>query len=481
MRVLFVVNTIHFIDPLGIMLLSALAKNNGHEVSLGILQKEDVLDKINKMKPNMVCYSTTTGEHTNYLRFNEEVKKRHKNIFTIMGGPHPTFFPKVVGKGGLDAICKGEGDEAFVELLNTLENGGDAGNIPNILLANNGGKGAELRPFYQDLDRLPFPDRNIIYDITEMGEFPIKSFITTRGCPYHCTYCFNYSYQKLYEGKGKFLRRHSVERVIAELHDVRSRYPLEFVKFYDDIFVYEIDDWLLRFVELYKKEINLPFQCYTRVNLVKEDIVKLLKEAGCRSVSMSIEAGNPEVREKLLKRKMTNDQVIKGFHLFHKYGISTFCNNIVALPNGGMKDDIETLDLNIKAKVTYALFSSYYPYPGTELGEYCIDNNLVDGTFDIYPYYQNRSPLNCFDEKEKELLFNFSELATVVVAFPWMRNIAIRFLIHLPNAAVFLLYFFVQGYLLKTKIYPAKMGFWKSLKFFLMGIKWELLKRPIRV
>ncbi len=481
MKVLFVVNTIHFIDPLGIMLLSALAKKNGHDTSLGVLQREDVLEKIDKMRPDVVCYSCTTGEHTNYIRFNEEVKKRHKKIFTIMGGPHPTFFSKVIEKGSLDAICKGEGDEAFVELLDALENGGDLGNIPNIILAGGEGKDAELRPFYRDLDTLPLPDRDIIYDNTEMGEFPIKSFITSRGCPYHCTYCFNHSYQELYAGKGKFLRRHGVERVIEDINNVRKRYPLEFVKFYDDIFVYQVDDWFLEFVEAYKKEVNLPFQCYTRVNLVEEEIVRRLKEAGCRSVSMSIEAGSPKVRERLLKRKMTNEEIIDGFQLFRKYGISTFCNNIVALPNGSMKDDIETLDLNIRAKVTYALFSSYYPYPGTELGKYCIDNNLINVSFDLYPYYQSRSPLNCFDEKEKEILFNFSELATVVVAFPRLRNLAIKFLVYLPNIAVFLMYFLVQAYLLKTKIYPAKMGVRKSLKFFFMGIKWELLKRPVRI
>ena len=90
-----------------------------------------------------------------------------------------------------------------------------------------------------------------------MGNFPIKSFITGRGCPYPCTYCFNYSFKEMYRGKGKFLRRVKVDYIIDEISRVKSQYPLQFIKFYDDIFAFPKDSWLKEFVEKYKSKINI--------------------------------------------------------------------------------------------------------------------------------------------------------------------------------------------------------------------------------
>lgn len=485
MKILFVANNIGFIDPLGMMLISALAKKQGHETFLGVLSQENVLKKARKIKPDMVCYSTTTGEQDSYLEFNKLLKQEFKNIFSLMGGPHPTFFPKIVNQGNLDAVCVGEGDEAFPELLENLEKNQDPKRVKNILLAGENRDNLELRPFYQNLDNLPFPDRDLIYKNkhTDMAEFPIKSFMKSRGCAFSCTYCFNKPFRELYKSKGcqgGYIRNRSVENVIAEINEVRSKYSLEFIKFYDDIFTYKVDQWLDDFVKQYKKEVNLPFQCLLRIDLVTEDMVKLLKEAGCKSVNVSIEAGNPEARAKILNRPMSNEEIIRGFHLFDKYNIPTFCNNIFALPDYGLKYDIETLDLNIKSKVSYALFGSLYPYPGTDVGKYCEEKGYIDPDFHLHSWYQSRSPLNCFSEKEKDRSYKLSVLGTVIVAFPKFRNFVIKYLDYIPNFLAFLAFNLIQTYLVRKKIYPVKIGLLKSLKYGLKSIKLELIKRTIK-
>jgi radical SAM superfamily enzyme YgiQ (UPF0313 family) len=476
MKILWIVKAIEFIDPLGIMLLSALAKQEGHECHLGILSRENVLEKIDRLKPDLVAYSASTGEHKYYLEFNDVLKSRNKDLFTVMGGPHTTFYPECIKGSSFDAICEGEGEEAFLELLACLENGRDISGIKNIIAKNGVSNGT--RQLYSDLDSLPFPDRSLFYDNTEMGQFPLKSFMASRGCPYPCTYCFNHAFREMYKGKGRVIRRHSVEHIIGEILEVKKRYALDCVKFYDDIFVYEVDEWFLEFVDRYKKEIALPFHCLTRATLATEDVVKLLKEAGCFSISMSIESGNSDLRNQILKRKMSDEEIIKAFHLCKKYDIKTFSNNILALPFSTIENDVETLDLNIKCKVSFAEFPIFHPYPKTELGNLCIEKGLYDTKYEaLHMSYMNRSPLSCFSEKEKNIQKNLSELGLLVVWFPSLRNLVVQYLIYLPhNRLFFYVYYLSKAYLVNTRIYPLKLGIGRLWKFFVMSLNLERFK-----
>src|SRR3972149_303711 len=113
MKILFIVQNIDYIDSIGIMLVSALAKKQGHATHLAILSRDDVLDKIRELKPDVVGYSGSTGEHKYYIEANKEIKARFPQIFTIMGGPHVTFYPQTLKESTLDAVCVGEGDAAF--------------------------------------------------------------------------------------------------------------------------------------------------------------------------------------------------------------------------------------------------------------------------------------------------------------------------------------------------------------------------------
>jgi hypothetical protein len=276
----------------------------------------------------------------------------------------------------------------------------------------------------------------------------------------------------MYRGKGQVLRRRSVDHVIAEILEVRRRYPLECVKFYDDIFIYRVDAWMEAFAERYRREVGLPFHCLTRADLVTEDIVRFLKDAGCHSVSMSIESGNDRIRNEVLKRRMSRDEIVSAFHLFHRYGIPTFSNNILGLPGASIEEDIETLDLNIACKVSFAEFPIFHPYPRTELGDLCIEQGIFDQHYEqLHLSYQSKSPLSCFTPEEKNIQINLSELGLVAIWFPRLRDIIVNRLVKWPhNSLFFLAYFLAKAFLINRKIYPFKIRlssgfrlFWKSL------------------
>jgi hypothetical protein len=176
---------------------------------------------------------------------------------------------------------------------------------------------------------------------------------------------------------------------------------------------------------------------------------------------------------------MTNEEIIKGFELFQKYDIPTFCNNILALPGYGLEHDIETLDLNIKSKVTYALFGTLYPFPGTQAARYCRENGFLDPDAKLHFSYNSRSPLNCFTEKEKDRSYRLSVLGTTIVAFPKTRDFILKYLDYIPNKLAFWAFSLTQAYLVRTKIYPAKIGLPEAFKYFLKNVWVETVRRKI--
>ena len=118
-------------------------------------------------------------------------------VFSVFGGPHPTFFPEMIEKEGVDAVCIGEGEYAMLELMNRLEQGKPADDIQNFWIKSNGTtKKNMVRPLIEDLDELPFLDRELMYEgDKDLKLSRNKGFFAGRGCPYRCTYCFNHTHR----------------------------------------------------------------------------------------------------------------------------------------------------------------------------------------------------------------------------------------------------------------------------------------------
>jgi radical SAM superfamily enzyme YgiQ (UPF0313 family) len=451
---MFVTKGEEYFPPMGIMQIAAIAEERGHSVSVGVLSKEDVHDRIDKEHPDVVAYSGSTGEHKLYFKFNREVRRRLPGIISIMGGPHATFFPeKTIEDAQLDAVCIGEGDYAFPDFLDRVQSRNFKG-LDNIMVSPD--SRPNLRPLIQDLDSLPLPDRSIFYDSGESGDNPIKHFFVSRGCPGACTYCFNTQFRRMYPGQ-RYIRKRSVGRVLEEIARVREKWPLKYIKFYDDVFTLKADEWLEEFSKKYPREVGLPFFCLVRADNVSQEVANLLKSAGCRAVSMSIESASERIRKEILNRHMSNEEIKRAYSLFGERGISIQSNNILALPTSTIYDDIATLDFNIECgpgQNTNVIgeFGTAHPYPGTELGRYCKEHGIYDpdaGFRDLHLSYQDSSPLNCFSEREKRMQRNLTMLGTVAVKFPFARNIIVNYLINWPTNPLF----FAAFYLSKTTSY----------------------------
>lgn len=492
MKILFVERIVEYIEPMHVELMSALARKLGHTTYLSVMTHDDLEADINRIKPDLVAFSgVKTGEYRFLLQASQIPKKISSHIFVVMGGPHTTFFPEVIEEPTIDAIGVGECDDAWPQLLLALEKNDDIHSIKNIYTKENWfGKWKNatfderrmgLTPRTTALDNLPFFDRELVFRKTHLEYFPLRSFMSSRGCPFECTYCFEPKFNLIYRGKGPIHNRYSVKRLCHELKEVKDRWQTQFIKFYDDLFWVskQVDPWLEEFAEVYPAEVGLPFFCLTRCNVLTEEHLKLLKPAGLHSITMSIECGNDYIRNEIIKRHMTRDQILNAFHLCYKYDVKTFANNIYAIPlkpeimkehgKTAIDYDIESLDLNLQSKVVFGECGMAYPYPGCELSDYVEKNSWFEKTdFERLHYsYNGESPLTCFTKKEKLMQKNLAMLSTVCLLFPWLRNLTVNFLIKLPLTRLYhLMFFLAKGYLVIFKIYPVRL----SAKNFFVNI-----------
>jgi anaerobic magnesium-protoporphyrin IX monomethyl ester cyclase len=260
----------------------------------------------------------------------------------------------------VDGICIGEGEGAILDLANELAAASPGGSsrldIPNWWFKVDGSvvKNAP-RPLIADLSALPQPDRELIYAASPVLERSrIKHFLGSRGCPYDCSYCFNHAYYAVYRGARRHYR-HGVDNVIAAVNAVRARWPLEQIVFVDDLFILH-EAWLRELAEKWPQQVGLPFFCNVRADLVTRHParVELLRRAGCSTVSMGIETANEALRVHVLKRKMSNEEIVEAGRIVRAAGISLTATNILALPGSRLEDDFATMRLNPQAGVAYA-------------------------------------------------------------------------------------------------------------------------------
>jgi len=460
MRILFIAQQIDY-EPQGIMYLSSTLKAAGHKVELAIAAQRDPVAVAQGFRPDVVAYSVITGSQRYYLDLNCRLKAELPGVFSVFGGPHATFFPEMVQAEGVDGICRGEGEGALVELADVLSAGGRTAvlGLQNWSFCRDGGVLANpVRPYIEELDSLPFPDCALVYEREPVAaRQKIKYFLTGRGCPYNCTYCFNHALGELYRGKGARFRRHSVDYVMEHVRWVRDRYPLEFVVFVDDTFVLS-EKWLAEFADKYPRQIGLPFFCTTRPDLVTPDQVRLLKATGCHSVSMGVESGNDRIRNDLLKRNLSKGQILEAARLIRDGGLQLTVNNMIGLPTTTLEDDFETLALSVQARPSYAHVYIFQPYPRTELGDFAREHGWMVGTLDdISEVAWDRSVLN-FDNAHKRGLAVLQRFFAIGVE--WPRTIPlIRHLIKLPDNPVFLLINKLwRGWVIKSRVHPVKLS-----------------------
>lgn len=460
-------------QPLGIASLSAVLHQAGHHAevaALGDTARQESL--LRDFKPDILCLSLITGQHPLFLERARQIKAAYPHLLVLAGGPHPTFYPECIDEPCIDAICRGEGDIALPAFVDTVDRSGALPeNLANwwIKLPDGTISRNDVAPLIEDLDRLPYPDHSI-FDRLRPGAKPVTVFVmASRGCPFNCSYCFNHAYRELYQGRGVMCRRRSVGHVVAEIKQLRQSYPLQMVVFQDDTFNLD-KNWLQEFAERYASETGLPFHCHLRADLLDENTADLLRQAGCFSVKLGLEAGREEVRNGILKRGMSLEQFEKACALLHRNGIRFATENILGVPGTTLDDDLFTYSVNRRIRPQHSFASLMQVYPRTGIAAYALRHGFATSPVTDFPatFYED-SAVSITDKDKRGRL-------RAVFALGVSLNLpaaVVRLLIALPLRKG---YEFVdrlwKGYCLRFRIYPYKqsMGsFIRDVRTYLEG------------
>jgi len=423
-------------ESLAISILSAIAKKEGHEIKLlhiptifkdgltrefkhlaNIFSNEKaIFEKLHAYQPDLIAFSAATFDYKKLLHYAEVFKKICPQAKIVFGGIHVSSVPEVViANEFIDYIVIGEGEIALTEIIKHIEKGDSSEPIVNTWYRSKDNtiiKGKQAG-FIQDLDSLPHFDKEIWEEIS-----PIKSYyltMTSRGCPYNCSYCFNHFFKTIPDEKSNYIRRRSVKHVIEELKAAKEKYNISLIEFWDDIFIFD-KKWLKEFLEAYKKEIGLPFKCYIHVNLFDEEIAVRLKDAGCKWVDFGIQNINEDYRKKYLKRNETNENIVKALKILKKHKIVSFVDYIIGLPGDKIEhyEEARLFFIENMPDIIEPYWMSYHPK--TEIIEKGFEhNNLNNEKMDLI----NRGiePHSYFEASKESHDFH-SEYYFILKVFP---------------------------------------------------------------
>ncbi len=393
MKVLFVYGGY---ENLGIQMLSAVLKEAGHETALvfdprlfadhytsvpalarRFDRKAALLEQAVAHQPDLVAFSVVTEEYAWACELARELKARLEAPI-VFGGIHPSSVPgRVIAKDFVDYVIVGEGEGALLELAEALERGERPTDIANLWVrAGDTVHRNPPRPLIPDLDALPFPDKALFYEALPFLRREYMT-MTSRGCPHACTYCYNNHLRRMYQGKGRYLRRRSPRHVLDELVAAKATYPLERVQFYDDIFTSD-RAWLEAFASGYRREVALPFWCSVSPAHVTPEIVQVLAAMGCWEVQMGVQTVNEELRREVLRRRDTIEQARRAVALFRAAGIKCVADNIGGLPGEGEEHFVESL--RFYNQVRPSRISNYYLryYPSTDIVSIAREAGILD-------------------------------------------------------------------------------------------------------
>lgn len=363
--------------PLGLATLAAITRNKGFKTEIIdsaalSLSYEKTADEILRRLPRYVGITATTIAIHNAAKLAQELKKRHRDTFIIIGGPHISSIPEDTLERfpQFDAGVIGEGDITIIEMLNALKENSDLKKVKGIIIRTNGSiERTPPRELLSDLDSLPLPAWDLLPDLTQyyrpaansFYQLPSSGLVTSRGCPGKCTFCDR-------TVSGHKLRMHSAEYLIKMVKHLYFHYGVRDIIFHDDNFI-AFRKRLYEFCEMLKEgHLKLSWSCTARVDMVTPELLKMMKQAGCWQIAYGIESGSQEILD-FLKKGITLNQIRDALKFTRHAGIMNRGYFMIGVPTETIQTIRKTIDFLLELKLDDFHMSMYTPHPGTEISK----------------------------------------------------------------------------------------------------------------
>lgn len=355
-------------------LVSCLRKELGPDIFEFKIIDRDVNDQISQYLPDIVGI-TCVSQNYNYAKEYANLA-RMSNVPVIIGGVHISMLPESLSED-MDVGCVGEGEKTIVELFDLFlkENRFSATKLRDIkgLVFRENGRivQTEQRERITEMDTIPYPARDLL-DIKKHSYM-----FSSRGCPYRCVFCAS---SRFWDN----VRFFSAEYVVGEIRELVENYKVELISFFDDLFILDRER-LENIVNLLKKQYfykKVKFTCSCRVNLVDDEVARLLKEMNVVSVGLGLESGNDRVLTSLKGSSVTVRQNKKAIETLKKYKIAVNASFVIGSSDETKDEIMQTY--NFIKNTSFDLVDIYVltPYPGTPIWKRALERNLVSNDMD---------------------------------------------------------------------------------------------------
>ena len=286
---------------------------------------------------------------------------------------------KPLNNPSIDIICRGEGEFALIELMDSIAQKQNNYKILNLWFKKDGKIIKNLiRPLNNSLDEIPLIDWTCYYNTAVQKSPPIAFII--RGCPYSCSYCFNEEMRHIYKGLGKYVRHFSVERSLLEINEAFKVFQDGPVIFNSDSFGIDIP-WMDELFDKYSRLYKQPFVVLLRPELATEECIEILSKYNCMSVAIGVESGSERVRKEILNRNYSNQLLLDVADRLYENNIKFRTYNMIGLPTETKDELWETIELNIKMKTDFPRAGIFTPMPGTKIMDILKEYSYIDCDF----------------------------------------------------------------------------------------------------
>lgn len=357
--------------PLGIGYLAAVLENNGYAVDVIDCQvlkptRKKLEDELIKRQPDVVGVTSATLTYKPTLEIVKAAREACPNSLIILGGPHVTVMDEqtLSEQPEADIVVRGEGEKTMLEIAHLASKSSlkNLDEVAGITFRKNGQiVHTHDRPFIENLDELPYPAHEHFpidkYRIFGKTYLPI---ITSRGCPFQCTFCL------ASRMCGRRFRGRSPRKVVDELEWLRDSYGGDAFTFYDDTFTFDRKRTREICEEIKKRNVDVQWDCRTRVDQVSKEILVKMRDSGCQLVHFGVESGSQKMLD-AMRKGVTVEQNEKAIRWAKEAGIFVAISVVVGYPGETTDMLRQTLDFIGKTEPDYVYACVAIPYPGTEL------------------------------------------------------------------------------------------------------------------
>jgi len=358
--------------PLGLAYIAAYIESKGLDVeivdanAIG-MSMDEIVKKAVKSKHDYIGITCTTNTVNLAYIFSEKLKKRCDKTI-VVGGPHVTFADIDTLKqcGAIDIVVRGEGERTSYE----ISNGVPLKNIKGITyrLKEKITRNPDRNKNEININDLPFPARHLLplemyrpgafFNIGHSGK-EYATLITSRGCPNKCVFCSSAHFWKSF-------RPRKPENILEEIDQLVNNYGVKHIHFLDDTLTVPAKRLENICDGLIKRDYDLEWNCYSRVDIITDEIVRKMKEAGCFGLTFGVESGSQKILN-LIKKNITLNQVRKAIKITKAYDLDVHADFMIGLPGDTKKTIMQTINFAVELDPKIALFSITTPFPGTQL------------------------------------------------------------------------------------------------------------------